>query len=64
MGIDLYPVIYEMAMWSRRNLDKEFNDVATDWFTNNIDKEGHEVKAKSVEEYKVIRQDLFELVQD
>ena len=64
IGIDLYPVIYEMAMWSRRNLDKEFNEVATDWFTNNIDKEGHEVKAKSVEEYKVIRQDLFKLVQD
>ena len=52
-----------MAMWSRRNLDKEFNEVATDWFIDNIDKEGHEVKAKSVEEYKVIRQDLFELVQ-
>ena len=63
IGIDLYPVIYEMAMWSRRNLDKEFNEVAADWFTDNIDKEDHEVKTKSIEEYKVIRQDLFKLVQ-
>ena len=63
MGIDLYPVIYEMAMWSRRNLDKDFNDIASNWFADNIDKDGQEVKAKSIEEYKVIRQDLFELVQ-
>ena len=52
-----------MAMWSRRNIDKEFNQVANDLFTNNIDKKGHEVKAKSIEEYKIIRQDLFELIQ-
>ena len=63
MGIDLYPVIYEMAMWSRRNLDKDFNDIASNWFADNIDKDGQEVKVKSIEEYKVIRQDLFELVQ-
>ena len=61
MGIDLYPVVYEMSMWSKRNLDIEFNEIASDWFSDNIDKEDHEVKTKSVEEYKLIRKDLFEL---
>ena len=63
MGIDLYPVIYEMAMWSKRNLDKEFNEIASNWFMDILDKEGREVKVKSIEEYKLIRNDLFELVQ-
>jgi len=49
-------------MWSKRNLDIEFNEIASDWFSDNIDKEDHEVKTKSVEEYKLIRKDLFELV--
>ena len=63
MGIDLYPVIYEMAVWSKRNLDKEFNEIASNWFTDIIDKGGHEVKLKSIEEYKLNRDDLFQLVQ-
>ena len=31
-GIDLYPVIYEMVYWSKRNLDNEFHDVSQKWF--------------------------------
>lgn len=61
MGIDLYPVIYEMAMWSRRNLEVEFNDIATDWFNENQGLDDDQVIKKDVKEYKIIRQDLFDL---
>jgi DNA-binding HxlR family transcriptional regulator len=61
MGIDLYPVIYEMAMWSRRNLDVDFNDIANNWFSENHDLDDDVVMENDIRDYKLIRQDLFEL---
>ncbi len=61
MGIDLYPVIYEMAMWSRRNLDVDFNDIANNWFSENQDLDDDVVMENDIRDYKLIRQDLFEL---
>ncbi len=61
MGIDLFPVIYEMAMWSRRNLDVEFNDVASDWFQENEGLEDDTVIENNIRDYKVVRQNLFNL---
>jgi len=61
MGIDLYPVIYEMAMWSRRNLDVEFNDIASDWFKENEGLDYDEVIKKDIKGYKEVRQNLFDL---
>lgn len=61
MGIDLYPVIYEMAMWSQRNLDIEFNDIANDWFSENQDLDDCVVIENDIRDYKLMRQDLFEL---
>ena len=26
-GIDMYPIVYEMMCWSKRNLDKEFGPI-------------------------------------
>ena len=31
-GIDLYPILYEMFYWSKRNLDKVFFPMAEQWF--------------------------------
>ncbi|MDG1264337.1 MAG: helix-turn-helix domain-containing protein [Flavobacteriaceae bacterium] len=61
IGIDLYPVIYEMAMWSRRNLDVEFNDIANNWFSENQDLGDDEIIENDIRDYKLIRQNLFEL---
>ena len=61
MGIDLYPVIYEMAMWSRRNLDVDFNDIANNWFSENQDLDDDVVMENDIRDYKLIRQDLFKL---
>lgn len=31
-GIDLYPILYEMMNWSKRNLDSEYGPLATKFF--------------------------------
>lgn len=31
-GIDLYPVLYEMMYWSKRNFDEEYHPVVEDWY--------------------------------
>ncbi len=31
-GIDLFPMLYEIIYWSKRNIDKEFHPFAVDWF--------------------------------
>ena len=32
IGIDLYPIIFEMMCWSNRNLDKEFGPIGQQFF--------------------------------
>tara|TARA_Y100000385_G_scaffold282708_1_gene337582 strand:+ start:444 stop:848 length:405 start_codon:yes stop_codon:yes gene_type:complete len=31
-GVDLYPILYEMMNWSKRNLDKEFGPIGMQFF--------------------------------
>jgi DNA-binding HxlR family transcriptional regulator len=31
-GIDMYPIIYEMMQWSKRNLKKKFGPIGEQWF--------------------------------
>ena len=37
-GIDLYPFIYDLSIWSKKYLDMEYNNIALDWFNVNFDK--------------------------
>ena len=37
-GIDLYPLIYNISIWSKKHLDIEYNNIAFDWFKENFDK--------------------------
>ena len=60
-GIDLYPILYEMSYWSKRNLDKEFFPIAEQWFkrykfTNSI-----EAIKDNQKKYKKVRAELLEL---
>ena len=62
VGIDLYPVLYEMSMWSKRNLNLEFNDIASDWFSNNENKESQHVISNTINDYKLVRKELFDFI--
>ena len=41
-GIDLYPIVYEMMYWSKRNLDEEFGPLGVQFF-----KESKRVSSKT-----------------
>ena len=46
-GIDLYPVLVEMALWSRKNLDSPFHPLSMEMFED-IDSIGVEKHIKNV----------------
>ncbi len=60
-GIDLYPILYEMSMWSSRNLDVKFNSIASEWFDKNKNLDGVGVIDRTISNYKIIRKDLLNL---
>ncbi len=37
-GIDLYPLIYNLSIWSKKHLDMEYNNIALDWYKENFNK--------------------------
>ena len=37
-GIDLYPLIYDLSIWSKKHLDIEYNNIALDWYKENFNK--------------------------
>ena len=59
-GIDLYPIIYELSMWSERNLNKPFHPLSQKWFIDVEGKLAIDVIAESQESYKKIRAEIFE----
>ncbi len=58
-GIDLYPIIYEMMHWSRRNLKKEFGPVGKQIFLDSMDKSSKAFIMETTQGYKSIRQDIL-----
>jgi len=58
-GIDLYPIIYEMMYWSRRNLKKEFGPVGKQIFLDSMDKSSKAFIMETTQGYKSIRQDIL-----
>ena len=51
-GVDLYPILAEMAVWSRKNLDVEFHPLSVEMF-NDVDAIGLEKHiSNTIEGYK------------
>ena len=59
-GIDLYPILYEMFNWSKRNLDKEFFPVAEQWFKRYKSINSIEAIKDNQKKYKKVRAELLE----
>ena len=53
-GIDLYPVIYEMMQWSRRNLNKEFGPIGQQIFSDSDNMTAKEYISETTLEYKAL----------
>ena len=59
-GIDLYPIIYEMMHWSRRNLKKEFGPIGKKILLEAEGKSTESFILDTTEDYKCIRQGIFD----
>ena len=60
-GIDLYPILYEMSYWSKRNLDKEFFPIAEQWFKRYKSVNSIEAIKDNQKKYKKVRAEILEL---
>ena len=60
-GIDLFPVLYEMVYWSKRNFDLAFPDLSIKWFNKYDNFPSDTVVKENKEIYREIRTELLEL---
>lgn len=60
-GIDLFPILYEMIYWSKRNLDQEFHPLSKDWFKWNETFTPEEIILENQNDYKSKREKLLEV---
>ena len=58
-GIDLFPILYEMVNWSKRNLDKKFHPFAMDWFERNESLDPDRAILENQMNYKEKREELL-----
>ena len=58
-GIDLYPFIYNLSIWSKKHLDMEYNNTALDWFNDNFDKTSSQTIEDDIITYKIFKESVF-----
>ena len=63
-GISLFPMIYNLSMWSKNHLKMRFNGVATEWYEENQNKNSDDVIADSINGYKLFRSELLSQAQN
>lgn len=60
-GIDLFPILYEMIYWSKRNLDQEFHPLSKEWFKKYESWTPEQTIIENKKIYKEKREELLEL---
>ena len=60
-GIDIFPILYEMVYWSKRNLDQEFHPFSKEWFKKYESLTSEQTITENQKKYKVEREELLEL---
>ena len=55
IGIDLYPIIYELHTWSPNYFQFEIAPVAKKWMDENLAKDKMDVIKKAMEDYRIFR---------
>ena len=59
-GIDLFPILYEMVYWSKRNFDREWYPIAQEWIKRNENRSQEEAVLEKQNDYKIKREALLE----
>jgi DNA-binding HxlR family transcriptional regulator len=60
-GIDLYPIIYDLIVWSIDHLDMEFNPTAVDWYQKNERLDRNQITRNDIASYKDFKAQLLSL---
>ena len=60
-GINLYPIIYDLIVWSNDHLDMEFHPTAVDWYQKNESLERKQSTRNDVATYKDFKTKLLSL---
>jgi DNA-binding HxlR family transcriptional regulator len=60
-GIDIFPILYEMVYWSKRNLDQEFHPFSKEWFKKYELLTSEQTITENQKKYKAEREELLEL---
>ncbi len=58
-GIQLYPLLYDLSMWSKDHLDMEFHPLSKEWYKNNKNKKREEVINNAISAYKSFKEKLL-----
>ena len=60
-GIDLYPIIYDLMIWSIDHLDMEFSLTAVDWYQKNELLDRNQSTRNDIASYKHFKAQLLSL---
>lgn len=60
-GIDLYPIIYDLIVWSIDHLDMEFDPIAVDWCKKNERLNRNQSTRNDIASYKDFKAQLLSL---
>ena len=58
-GINFFPLIYELFMWSKKHIDMEFNPIAIDWYAKNQGVDRKDSIDNTILEYKEFKKKLL-----
>jgi DNA-binding HxlR family transcriptional regulator len=58
-GINFFPLIYELSMWSKKYIDMEFNPIAIDWYAKNQGVDRKDSIDNTILEYKEFKKKLL-----
>ena len=54
-GIDLYPLIFDLSMWSKKHLDMKFHNISEEWYKITEKKTSSKVISSSSKKYRNFR---------
>ncbi|MFL2613483.1 MAG: winged helix-turn-helix transcriptional regulator [Flavobacteriaceae bacterium] len=60
-GIDLYPIIYDLIVWSIDHLDMKFDPTAVDWYQKNERLDRNQSTRNDIASYKDFKAQLLSL---
>ena len=58
-GVKLYPLIYDLSMWSKEHLDMEFDQITVDWYKENEGKNRDETIYEANSSYNKFKTKLL-----